>query len=543
MTLTSPGMVMGSVYYLSPEQAQGTEVRETSDLYSLGVVLYQMLTGRLPYTGESPVTVALKHVSNPVPEIAVGDGISPGLAAIVKKLLQKDPADRYQSATEVSAALRAARDEQPTPSASTRTQPLRRVAPKPPPRRSQSPDRPFRGGAHEVVRGPSESDEAPPSRLPALAGLGVLLILSAGAGYYVTARPGAVFGPPATLTLPNLVGKNSGEAERVLNARGLRFSVVTIPSETAPRDRVLAQKPAPSLVDADATIQLTISSGLPSVDILDLRAYSLDDAERYLRNAKMTPKVVEDFNPAARGTVLKQAPGPGRVPMKSIVTLTVSKGPAPVVVPGVVGLTLDQATTVLREAGLSVEAQRVPSDNIPEGVVQSESPEAGRAADRGASVALVVSGGPSPVNVPDMTGRSIGDAVAALRDAGLMDRLEYSLQPGDPVGTVLDESPAAGSPVKHGDTVTLTVVVSGIVPDVSGMTLDQARTALQNAGYAVGNVAYTQSGSDGKVASTEPQAGSSLRPGEAVTIYYNGGTGAVASPAPPAATSAPTTQP
>jgi serine/threonine-protein kinase len=142
-----------------------------------------------------------------------------------------------------------------------------------------------------------------------------------------------------------------------------------------------------------------------------------------------------------------------------------------------------------------------------------------------------------------MTGRSVGDAVAALHDAGLMQRLEYSLQPGDPVGTVLDESPSAGSAVRHGDTVTLTVVVSGIVPDVSGMSLDQARTALQNAGYAVGNVAYTQSGSDGKVASTEPEAGSSLRPGETVTIYYNGGTGGEASPAAPVPSSAPTTAP
>ncbi len=544
MTLTSPGMVMGSVYYLSPEQAQGNEVRETSDLYSLGVILYQMLTGRLPYTGESPVTVALKHVSNPVPEIAVGDGISPALAAIVRKLLQKDPADRFQSATEVAGALRAARDEQPFNVAVARTQPLRRVAPKPPPRRSQSPDRPMRPPARDAFVADDHYDEPEPSRRPAIAGLAVLLILSAIAGYYLTGRPGGLFGPPATVALPNVVGRSSADAERLLAAKGLRFSIVTAASETAPRDRVLGQRPAAAaVVGSDTTVQLTVSSGMPSVDIVDLRAYSLDDAERYLRNAKMTPKVVEDFNGAARGTVLKQSPGPGRVPMRSVVTLTVSKGPPPVVVPAVVALTLDQALTVLREAGLTADTERVPSDNIPEGVVASQNPDPGKAANRGAPVTLQVSSGPSSVAVPDVTGRGVGDASAALNDAGLLARLEYSLQPGDPIGTVLDESPAAGSQVQHGASVTLTIVVSGIVPDVTGMTLDQARTALQNAGYAVGNVAYTQSGSDGKVASTEPPAGSSLRPGETVTIYYNGGTGAATTAAPsavPSSTVAPT---
>ncbi len=111
MALTKPGLVMGSVYYISPEQAQEHEVHETSDLYSLGVVLYQMLTGKLPYTGESPVTVALKHIGDPVPTIDVrAAGISPALAAIVNRLLQKHPQNRFQSASELATALREARE-------------------------------------------------------------------------------------------------------------------------------------------------------------------------------------------------------------------------------------------------------------------------------------------------------------------------------------------------------------------------------------------------------------------------------------------------
>ena len=114
MALTKPGLVMGSVYYISPEQAQEHEVHETADLYALGVVLYQMLTGKLPYTGESPVTVALKHIGDPVPRINIREtGVSPALAAIVNRLLQKNPEHRFASASELATALREAR-ERPT---------------------------------------------------------------------------------------------------------------------------------------------------------------------------------------------------------------------------------------------------------------------------------------------------------------------------------------------------------------------------------------------------------------------------------------------
>ncbi|MGA8534274.1 MAG: protein kinase, partial [Candidatus Tumulicola sp.] len=111
MALTKPGLVMGSVYYISPEQAQGHELHESSDLYSLGIVLYQMLTGKLPFAGESPVTVALKHIGDPVPTIDTrGLGVSPALAAIVNKLLQKKPENRFASASELATALREARE-------------------------------------------------------------------------------------------------------------------------------------------------------------------------------------------------------------------------------------------------------------------------------------------------------------------------------------------------------------------------------------------------------------------------------------------------
>src|ERR1700761_7557299 len=153
--VTQPGMVMGSVAYVSPEQAQGRELDARSDLYSLGVVLYQMVTGRLPFNGETPVAVALKHVSEPAPVLdPFRDGVSPALASIVAKLLQKNPADRFASATELGRALREAR-EQPSLSLGAARgagdAPTSRfgsvgVPPPPPPRASAAPDHPIDNG-------------------------------------------------------------------------------------------------------------------------------------------------------------------------------------------------------------------------------------------------------------------------------------------------------------------------------------------------------------------------------------------------------------
>ena len=131
--------------------------------------------------------------------------------------------------------------------------------------------------------------------------------------------------------------------------------------------------------------------------------------------------------------------------------------------------------------------------------------------------------GPAGVVVPDVGGRNIDEAIVLLRSAGIAPSFRYSLQPGDTVGAVIDENPPAGSQVQHGSLVTLTVVVSGTVPDVTGMTLDQAKQTLLHDGYQLGNTAFTTNGTEGRVYGTEPTANSSLRPGETVTLYYNAG--------------------
>ncbi len=243
MTVTQPGLVMGSVYYISPEQAQGHELHETSDLYGLGIVLYEMLSGNVPYGGDSPITVALKHVSGPVPSLDPGElPVSPALAAIVAKLMQKDPNDRFASAADVAKALREAR-EHPAAATPLGTAPQATTADAwseslrgPKPRPSRFPDRagtPLTAafgddGARDVAR---VQRRGAGGGIVAL--LALVLIAAIAAGYYAT-HSGRWLSGPQQVTLAPLVGRDVESAERALDVLGLPYDLVSQPSLTDP---------------------------------------------------------------------------------------------------------------------------------------------------------------------------------------------------------------------------------------------------------------------------------------------------------------------
>lgn len=531
MTVTQPGMVMGSVYYLSPEQAQGHELDRTSDLYSLGIVLYQMLTGKLPYTGDSPITVALKHVSSPVPVVDAGEiAISPALAAIVHKLLQKEPRERFSSAVEVAKALREAR-EHPLVTvpldvvgngrASSAAGPS--AIPRPKPRPAKHPDR-----APAAAGMPATGDT--PARTSSFARIGLPLLLAcvlfaAIAGGYFSSRPGAWLGGPQAVTVASVAGDSVENAEKKLDALGLRYTIVSSPSETVVANRVTRQSPAPeSRVAGRSLVTLYVSSGLPTVELIDMRHYSREDAERYLRSAKLAVKFSEAFDASPRGTVLAQRPAASaNVPIHSSVALTISKGLKPVTVPDIASEVVSDATKELRERNLVLSVvERDQSNDIPAGVVLSQSPAAGSAVDPGSTVDVTVSAGAPQLVVPDVGTRLAGDATSALQNAGLQTNIEYVVDASADSGTVLKQDPVRGTQIKKGSTVTLSVAVSGTVPDVAGKSPAQAQTILENAGYKIGNLAYVQEGTEGTVARTEPAATTPLRPGETVMLFVSG---------------------
>ena len=528
LAMTQPGMVMGSVYYLSPEQAQGHELAEQSDLYSVGVVLYQMLTGKLPFSGTSPVTIALKHVSEPVSEAELAaESVSPAVRSIVMRLLAKSPTARFSSASEVASLLREARERPSTAyvprgvnpaDAPTATIPIV----KPPPRRSQSPDRPSRvaadGDGRTVAAGEERRER--PWLWPLLA---FLLVVAVFSGYLVANGLQLPILGSRTVTLGDYVGQSSEQAVQALALLGIKPKITQIESATIPPDRVVRQvPPAGTSVSTSDGVELFVSTGLPLVTVPDVRAFSRADAQRVLDQARLRTKIVEQFAQAPEGSVVDVKPPVGtQVRQDSVVTLIVSQGKPPVTVPNVVSMNVDAATAALRKLGLKLQiGQRQESDNIPENAIAAQDPKDGTKVAPGSAVTVVVSSGPAAATVPDVTGKSTNDAIATLQAAGFDPVFSYTVQSGAP-GTVLRQVPAAGTTAKQGSGVTIMVTASGVVPETAGMSLDDAKTALVNAGYVIGNVIPSQEGQPGKVVRTDPVANTQLRPGETVNIIYN----------------------
>jgi serine/threonine-protein kinase len=539
--VTQPGMVMGSVYYLSPEQAQGLAIDETSDLYSVGVVLYQMLVGALPFSGDSPVAVALKHVSTPAPAIdPVATGISPALVSIVGRLLQKNPRDRFASATELASALRDAR-ERPTVAQAVASAPAF-DGPNPfvpPPRRSASPDRGSRKPAPPPAPPPNGAAViATVSRRDRLIlrsiALAGLLIVAVIAGFVAINRARPVV---TEIVLPDYANRSINAAQQDLAGLGLVPKLSQAASETVAANRVIRQSPIAGVkLVRGADVLLVVSSGAPPVPVPSILGYTSADAQRELANAKLRARVVERYGDEPKDQVVAVAPAPGsQLREGSVVTLTVSKGPQPARVPNVVSMNLDEARAALSKLGLTLNVvDKQISDTIPEDTIMSQVQAPNAEADRGSAVDVMVSLGPASASVPDAGSKLPADAIAALRAAGFVPVITYNVDPTNAGGTVTAQQPGPGTTAKRGSKVAIFIGVPGTVPDVAGMTLDGAKAALEKNGYQSGNIAFTADcvgaaagdsspcpNDEGKIVRTEPEANKDVKPGEAVTIYVH----------------------
>ncbi|HEX3465607.1 MAG TPA: Stk1 family PASTA domain-containing Ser/Thr kinase [Candidatus Elarobacter sp.] len=526
--VTQPGMVMGSVAYISPEQAQGHDLDERSDLYSVGVVLYQMLTGSLPFSGDNAVAVALKHVSEEPPPIdPATSGVSPAIASIVARLLRKDPRERYASATELASALREAREKPhavlggPAFSDAPTSTIAAVKAPVPPPRRSTAPDRPATATLppHDEIVETEHVDQGPDRRwilFPALLALAILI------GYF--ALRGTTGGGETTIVVPDLRGMSATRAQQELAQRGLQPKPVTENSDAVPRDHVIRQDPAAGAKLArNAVVTLFVSQGLPRVAVPDVKGYNVADATRTLQNAKLKAKVVEKFDATvpAQQVVDVNPPVSTQIAQNSVVTLVVSKGVEPIVVPDVVNMPVDKARQKLAALGLRLNVeQQTASDTIPANMIASQDPQPQSTAQPNASVNVIVSTGAQSASVPNVVGQDPDAAQSAITSAGFTPSLAYAVDAANPTGKIASEDPPAGTKAKKGAKVTIRLSVPGSVPDVTGMTLDDAKRALIGSGYQIGNLVYTSDSSleDGKVVRTEPEANSVLKPGESVNI-------------------------
>src|SRR4051795_6439363 len=361
--MTETGSIMGTAQYLSPEQAQGHPVDARSDLYSIGVVLYELLTGRVPFDAESAVTIALKQVSEePVPPSQLNPEISPQLEDVVIRALQKDPAYRFADADEFIRALDEVRG------APLGTGEYTRLAP--------------HTGVYPGLPGAVEDLEAADRRN--LRWLWVLLILLALAAIALGAY--LVF-KPKLADVPKVVGLRAATAAQILQNKGFEVNVENVRSDSVPADRVATQRPRPEeRVEVGSTVTIIVSSGPGDATIPFVRGSPRARAQRRLEAAGFRVDVRREFSEdVPAGRVIETSPSErSRLERGHTVTLVVSRGPHKIAVPDVVGRDSDAAEQLIESEGLQTTIeQRETSDQDP-GTVLAQDPAAGTELARGA---------------------------------------------------------------------------------------------------------------------------------------------------------------
>ncbi|MGH2724009.1 MAG: Stk1 family PASTA domain-containing Ser/Thr kinase [Actinomycetota bacterium] len=389
-TLTQTAAVLGTASYLSPEQAQGEPVDPRSDIYSLGCVLYEMLTGRPPFSGDSPVAIAYKHVrDDPVPPSQLNPDIPHALETVVMKCLAKNAANRYQSAEELREDLE--RVQQGLPTLAT---PL--LPGDPTEMVTRHADRTAVMTGTDVL--PEEERRRNPW-LIALVALLILGLLGLGAFFLVRSLLGT---EPQDIEVPGVVGLGRRAAEQEVRDAGLEPVVVMAESDE-PRGRVIDQDPTEGdLVPEGSEVTLTVSSGPDLVPVPGVIGMTEDEARATLEGEGFDVDVTTTDSPEEDGTVIDQDPAADtEVSEDSTVTIVVSTGPATTLVPDIVCDPIPEARAAITDAGLVPE--NVGSDfseDCDQGTVASQDPEANTEVEVGSTVQYVRSQGPEPTPSP-----------------------------------------------------------------------------------------------------------------------------------------------
>ena len=435
--MTETGSIMGTAQYLSPEQAQGHPVDARADLYSIGVVLYELLTGRVPFDAESAVTIALKQVSEePVPPSELNPAVSDQLEDVVMRALQKDPAYRFADAEEFITALEAARGIPPGTGEYTRIAPHTGTYPGLP------------GAVAELER----QDRRNLRWLWWL--LALLALVGIGIGAYLLLVPEKV-------AVPKVVGLRSATAAQILQNRGFEVNVENVRSDSVPADRVATQRPQPGQeADEGSTVTIIVSSGPGDATIPFVRGSPRATAERRLKAAGFKVDVRREFNDEVReNRVIETSPSERtRLERGSTVTLVVSRGPRQVEVPDVVGRDRDEAERMLESRGLQVSFNDREDDEKEPNTVLAMSPAAGSEVERGATVTLTIAKEPEQIEIPDVLGEQADDAERVVEQAGFrVRRREQSVDGPEGDDVVLETSPPAGEKRDKGSRVTLVV--------------------------------------------------------------------------------------
>ena len=380
-TMTQTAAVVGTAQYLSPEQARGETVDSRSDVYSTGCLLYELLTGRPPFVGESPVSVAYQHVREPAaPPSTLDPDLPPEVDAIVMKALAKPVEERYQSAAAMRADIERFLAGKPVvapavPAAGAATTFL-------PEDRSTETTSVFAGSAEPEAE---ERRKRWPLVVLALAVLG-LLIAAAVVG------PMLFSSSPEKESVPNVVSMTPAQAARALEAQGLTLGdQERQASADVPRNRIISQDPQPgAFLAAGGAVDVIVSDGKPEVIVPDVRDLDKEEARAELEERQLRVELVRRDSDEEAGTVIETDPRAATtVAIDSLVRVYFSDGPEEV--PSVVGIQEERARNRIERRGFSVSVQYDSETRAEPGIVLEQSPEAGSTLSEGAAVTITVS--------------------------------------------------------------------------------------------------------------------------------------------------------
>ncbi len=461
--MTEAGSIVGTAQYLSPEQARGAPVDQRSDIYSVGIVLFELLTGQLPFTGETPLEIAMKHLSEiPKAPSELRPEIPTDLDMIVLRALAKDPTDRFESAEEMERELArvAGGGGVTTETAEAATAVLAgaglaEAAPTMISRRPVvAPREPYDDHYYDY--------EEPPRRRRPLWPWLLAILLAAGAivaGFYVWDRIQDELNATKPVAVPLVEGMRKPLAEKAIRDAGLKPRAINRSHLTVPVGEVFAQDPdAGERIQKGNAVRIFVSTGKPRVNVPDVLGAREADAIATIRAAGLIPNPVEIFSDDPQGSVIAQDPKGGTSIVRgSTVRINISKGQQTTGLPNVIGLSYDSAADQLRRAGFTPSRKDVDSSE-PKGTVIGMDPSPGSLQPPGTKVTVTVSKGQATSAIPDVTGIDEASAQATLENEGWKVSIRDT-PTEDPAedGIVLDQAPSAGEQAKPGAKVTLFV--------------------------------------------------------------------------------------
>ncbi|GAB2524793.1 Stk1 family PASTA domain-containing Ser/Thr kinase [Nocardia heshunensis] len=462
--MTQTAAVIGTAQYLSPEQARGEQVDARSDVYSVGCVLYEILTGEPPFTGDSPVAVAYQHVrEDPRLPSQVYQGVPRELDSVILKAMSKNPANRYQTAAEMRADLiRVLGGQKPT-APLIMTDEDRLDDELPPPRSYRTVERRDDTTEQEIV-------EADPRRRTALIAVLAVVAIAAVAGLlWMVIGPGA---RPDQVAVPDVANQTYQVAQQNLQKAGFTVSIQQKNDPKVAQGNVISTQPlGGSRVDKGSNVTVQVSAGPQQVPVPKLAGLSQQQAEQQLNSVglRLNPDVKKQTSSVDdKDKVVAQSPDAGqKTDSDGQVTITLGSGPDKVRVPDVVGQSIDVAQSTLSDtAGFQVTVQEVPN-NQPKGTVIATNPAAGTNADKGSTITVQVSSG-EQLTMPDLRGMTPAQAVDMLRQKGWNGQVSQNtmstLNAGE-VGRILAQQPTAGSALSKTQTVTITTGILSLGPN------------------------------------------------------------------------------